>query len=87
MAKKNNVIRLFNFIYSLLLKVPLTPKYFFTKMNLLKCIAAILPFIGFKTCKRLSIFCSRLRQKEIWSTGDLTSQSTLHACLRRVNVM
>jgi len=42
-------------------------------------------FIGLKTCEKPSIFCSRPRQKGSGSTPDLTSQSTLHACLQRVN--
>ena len=41
-------------------------------------------FIGFKTCAKPSIFCSRPSQEESGSIPDLTSQSTLHARLQRV---
>ena len=40
---------------------------------------------AFKTCKKPSIFCSQPSQKGSGSTPDLSSQSTLHACLQIAN--
>ena len=42
-------------------------------------------FIGFKICEEPKICCSRPSHKRSGSTPELTSQSTLHACLERVN--
>ena len=79
-------------------KVPINPKcFFFTRMNLCTCskrIAVIfsfswqiLPFYRLRKLRRSSIFCSRPSQKGSGSIPVLTSQSTLHAFLQRVNAM
>jgi len=78
------------------LKCPYPKKGFYARMNLctcLKCIVALnssnksCHFIGFKLAKKPSISCLRPSQKGSGFTPDLTSQSTLHASLKRVNVM
>ena len=55
-----------------------------------------MPLLGRETCESICenmhviqrvIFCSRPSQKGSGSIPDLTSQSTLHAFLQRVNVM
>ena len=68
-------------------KVPLAPKYFFAEMNLCtcsKCNAASNRLQNLR--KTPSIFCSRPSQKGNGST-DLTSEFTLHACLKSVNAL
>ena len=83
---------------SITFKVPLTPKYFFCYNESLHLLETHCGhffsfsnksylFIGFKTCEKPSIFCSRPSQKGSGCTPDLTSQSTLHACLQRVNAI
>ena len=80
------------------LKVHLTPKYFFAEINLGSCFKPIAPFCPFLTqiltFYRLSVRVMKSGHrrshdqatKGYGSIPGLTSQTSLHACLQRLNV-
>ena len=75
-------------------EVPLTPKHSFHKNESLHLFETHCGHLFFLLtnpatlyASKPSIFCSRSSQKGSVSIPDLTSQSTLHACLQRENVM
>ena len=89
-------MQLFKFNFVFFFKVPLTSKYLWRKLIFAPVGNALQPFFLHCLTNPAFLYASKHAKNQVsfvhdrarsGSSPDLTSQSTLHACLQRVNAM